>query len=160
MPNWIDSTLKLIVFSTLLLNSNINAEEKYTYGIGLGSLYNGLGGSLSLKGSNSISYLAIGCPAIGYGSGNGFISTCGLGAGYIKSNIFSKSNKHGIGMHIGYSYIDNAEVSEFGPQFGLSYVYFVEGIHSKGWNYGLTPTVSRYSNRNNLTGIFQIGYQY
>jgi len=131
MPNCRNNLLKLLVFSSLLLSINLNAEERYTYGIGLGSLYNGLGGNLAIKNTNSLSYLAIGCPAIGYGSGSGFISTCGLGAGYIKSNIFQNSSKHGIGIHLGYSYIDNAEVSEFGPQLGLSYVYFLDFRVSK-----------------------------
>ena len=135
--------------------------EDLSFGIGGGSLYNGLGANIAHKKNDSLRYFAIGCIQVSYGTGSGVKATCGFGTGYVKTNILSSSNKHGLGIHVGISVIGaNVEGSDFGYQLGGSYVYFFQGIDSPGWNIGLTPSIDRYNGSNHIGGLFEVGYQY
>jgi len=74
------------------------AEENYSFGLGLGTSYSGIGVNISQLNENNMKYISVGC--ISYSTVSG--SACGAGIGWIKTDIFdSDSNKHGFGGYIG-----------------------------------------------------------
>ena len=70
----------LFIFSSLLLTQQLKAEESYSFGVGLGATYSGLGVNMSMLSDSDMKYLSVGC--LGYGGYSGF--TCGAGLGWIK----------------------------------------------------------------------------
>lgn len=67
-----------------------NQDKGFSIGLGLGAMYSGLGTNLSFVSDNDLKYISTGC--VEHGSING--STCGFGAGWIKTDLFgTNSNK-------------------------------------------------------------------
>ena len=142
----------------LTLPFQVIAEEKVTLGLGLGSLYSGLGGNIGLKSKTDFKYLSAGC--ISYSSLNG--SVCGAGAGWVKSDLFTENNtNHGIGVYLGVVGTKNENFDEK-PIYGvgLGYHYFFSGMENSGFNVGATVVAGKENSGIDAGGMLQIGYQF
>lgn len=156
-----------------LLSPQAQAEEKFSFGAGIGAMYSGLGVNAGLKTDKQFKYIAIGC--LGYSrSGNERDAACGGGVGIIRTDLFSGTNdKHGAGLHIGAVMTRNGDsktiyepgsvtvVREIEPVYGvgLSYVYFWNGLSRPGLNLGITPVIGFDHGPRGGFGL-QIGYQF
>jgi len=144
----------LLLFSGTLFATS----DDISYGIGLGQLYNGVGVNVALQDTTSMKYAAIGCMEVGYGSYEGWDTSCGIAVGYVSTSILSSANnKHGLGISIG-AVEDSGDMS---GTIGLGYTYFVNGISDSGLNIGLTPVATfRDSDDNEVGLLLNLGYQF
>jgi len=70
----------------------------FTFGIGTGTLYSGIGVNAGIQSKTDLKYIYVGC--VSYSSLYG--ETCGAGLGWIKTDLFNATNsKHGTSMYIG-----------------------------------------------------------
>ena len=135
------------------------AADRTSFGLGGGSLYNGLGVNVAFVSPENLKFVALGCSEWRNSSSDGTDVTCGVGVGWIKSDILTKKNdKHGIGLHLGLNY-DTRE-SDFEPMLSIPYVFFFKGIDSKGLNIGAAPLVAWESGGAEFGFFLQIGYQF
>ena len=153
-------TNKLVIFSLsiLLFNASALAENKFTAGIGLGSLYAGIGLNVGIQSSTDFKYISSGC--VSYSSMNG--STCGFGLGYMTTELFDyQSNKHAANFYIG---MVGSERDNFDDKAlygaGIGYSYFFSGINKSGGNIGFTVVGAKKSDGLEIGGMLQIGYQF
>ncbi|MGB0893390.1 MAG: hypothetical protein ACPGUD_03215 [Parashewanella sp.] len=132
------------------------AEEKVTFGLGLGSLYSGVGGNIGLKSKTDFKYLSAGC--VSYSSLNG--SVCGAGVGWVKSDLFTQNNtNHGAGLYLGVVGSKNKNFDKkpiYG--IGLGYHYFFSGMENSGFNVGATVVAGK--ENSGVGGMLQVGYQF
>ena len=154
-----------IVLVSLLSITTCNADDKISIGAGIGGMYNGLGANVSFIHESDLQFVSLGCIAIGYGTIGGFSSNCGIGAGWIKSDIISDSDKHAIGINIGLNYNTHLYTNHAEAFIGFPYIYFFKGMTSSGWNIGLTPIIGKYNDNRNEDGIgrliiINLGYQF
>lgn len=161
--------IKLFIFTAIfIIPQNINADNKYTLGLGLGSaLYGGLGANVGVLSQHDMKYISAGVKS--YGSFSGF--TYGAGIGWIKTDLIETgSNKHGIGCYVG---ITDKEIKptkndiildpdnyEYVYGHGLTYNYFFSGIDKSGTNLGFGLINSHYSNTREVSAFFAWGYQF
>ena len=88
------------------------AADRTSFGLGLGALYNGLGVNIAFTDSKDLKFVAVGCSSWGHSSRDGTDVTCGVGVGWIMSDILTKkNNKHGIGLHLGLAYNTRETIS-------------------------------------------------
>lgn len=155
---------EILLFSSVLTNllivSSSIADEKYSAGAGVGALYNGVGVNLGIFEDYGFKYASIGCISIGYSSKDGLLSNCGLGIGWIRSDILSDSNRHGLGIHLGTSYNTHNNRNNLEAFIGIPYVYLFDGMGSDGWNIGVTPIIGE--NHGDIEGgvLLNLGYQF
>lgn len=149
-----------LVFLSVLTPVICFADNEVSLGAGVGSLYSGLGVNAALKGDNYIGYVAAGCVATGYSSGSGWILPCGIGVGWIWTDLLTKTNnRHGIGFYAGpVGYKDNKSVARYG--LGFTYEYFLQGISNKGWNFGITPAAGQLNGKTKGSLFINAGYQF
>jgi len=140
--------------------STIFAEDKVSFGIGSGALYNGLGANVSFMKESDLKYLSLGCIAIGYSSNNGVSSNCGAGAGWMRSDILSENDKHGIGIHIGVTYNTHNDRNDTEVFIGIPYLYFFKRMTAGGWNVGLTPIIGKHNGKAKGGLLLNLGYQF
>jgi hypothetical protein len=135
------------------------AADRTSFGLGLGALYNGLGVNIAFTDSEDLKFVAVGCSSWGHSSRDGTDVTCGVGVGWIMSDILTKKNdKHGIGLHFGLNY--DTRHNDFEPVLSMPYVFFFKGIDSKGLNIGAAPLVAWESGDAKFGLFLQIGYQF
>ncbi len=85
--------------------STLSAADKTSFGLGVGALYNGLGGNLALIKADDLKYMSVGCSEFMSSSLDGTYVTCGVGVGWLRSDILTKKNsKHGLGLNIALDY--------------------------------------------------------
>ena len=135
------------------------AADRTSFGLGVGSLYNGLGVNAAFMSPENLKFVAFGCTGYTRSSYEVTDVTCGVGVGWIKSDILTKKNdKHAIGLHLGLNYdtLDN----DFEPMLSIPYVFFFKGIDSKGLNIGAAPLVKWESGDAKFGLFLQIGYQF
>ncbi len=158
----------LLLLSALSLNCFAEEEQnqRYSIGLGMGAIYSGVGANLALISDNDMKYISTGC--VGYSSLHG--STCGFGAGWIKTDLFDfDSNKHGFGIYAtlvdreryatsNNNQYDFQENDVYGV--GISYNYFFRGISSSGTIIGLSVHATNAEYKDNYGAYFQIGYQF
>lgn len=158
----------------LFLMQQVHAEEKLSFGAGIGTMYSGLGVNLGLKTDRQLKYLSLGCLAHQRSDANRD-SACGAGVGIIRTDLFAADNdKHGLGLYVGavgsanesdpkviYEPSSITVVYEIKPIYGIgiSYVYFWNGIFDKGLNLGITPAIG-FDNGAKGSVLLQIGYQF
>lgn len=169
--------LNIVVLLFFPINELIAKE--YTLGVGLGSLYNGLGVNGGVISNGNLTYVSIGCPGLSYSSqsdsqegennsskqyNNEFRTNCGIGLGYIKTGLFPKNGKHGVGLSFGYSENkttdkrDNGKRSEY--YIGAPYHYFFRENTLRGWNLGVTPLL-RFIDSKSVAGLMlNLGFQF
>lgn len=165
--------------TVFLLMPQAHAEEKFSFGAGIGAMYSGLGINVGLKTENQLKYVAAGCLGHSRGrSGNDVDErdwACGVGVGMLRTDLFDAgNNKHGLGLYVGA--VGSANESDpkviqrpgsttvvYGIKpiygVGISYVYFWNGIFDKGLNLGITPAVG-FDNGAKGSLLLQIGYQF
>ena len=151
--------LTIGIFLTVLYSNTAWSEDNKSFGLGKGSFYNGIGMSYGFQSQNSYKYLSLGCLSISYSSIYGSEYNCGVGAGFIMTDLFkSDGNKHGFGAHVGTSYNEHYRETEYfiAPQ----YVYFFNGINQSGWNLGGSIRLGKYDGESDIIPTFQIGYQF
>ena len=137
-----------------------HAESRISYGVGIGPPYNGLGVNVAHVIPQSMTYLAVGCPALGYGSSSGFVGVCGTGVGYLHA-VFNDRAKHALGIHLGVSRRKFAtEPHGMSYQAGFGYLYFFQNLSTPGWNIGLAVLNDRYLARNHRGLAVDVGYQF
>ena len=167
--------MKKLALLFSLISLNCFAEENiqdndYSIGLGLGTMYSGIGTNLSFVSEKDLKYISAGC--VGYSSNQG--STCGFGAGWIKTDLFdANSNKHGFGIYVSlvgnesyYSYTTSTEgVENYNHErdvygAGVSYTYFVNGINKSGVTFGVSFHATNANFEGRFGGLFQLGYQF
>ena len=148
----------LTVISILLFSHQLKAAESYSFGVGLGATYSGLGVNMSKLSDVDMKYLSVGC--LGYSSYAGYI--CGAGLGWIKTDLFNaNSNKHGLGIYLGAVGTERAYGgSEIVNGVGLGYYYFFNGIGDGGTNLGLTVVTGNGRYQSGTGMMLQLGYQF
>lgn len=137
-----------------------SAEERISFGLGAGALYNGLGANVGFMQASDLKYVSLGCISIAYSSNNGISSNCGLGAGWMRSDILSDNGKHGLGIHVGVTYNTHDDQDDVEVFAGVPYVYFFRGMTTGGWYAGLTPTVGRHDGDIKGGLLINLGYQF
>jgi hypothetical protein len=136
-----------------------SAADKGSFGLGVGALYNGLGGNYALIKADDLKYISVGCSEARHSSGEGTDLTCGVGIGWLRSDILTRKNsKHAIGLNIALDYDQYHSALE--PVIRLPYAFFFRGIDRKGWNIGIAPLVRWDAEGTELGVMFEIGYQF
>jgi len=140
------------------------AEDAMTFGGGIGALYAGIGINIGLRTDHDLKYFAAGCPAIGRSDESGWILPCGVGLGWMRSDLLSRSNnKHGLGIYLGPVGINKGEhLDDDKARYGLgvTYAYFFSGINAKGWLVGITPAIGKDDNKTKGSLLVNGGYQF
>lgn len=139
--------------------STLSAADKTSFGLGVGALYNGLGGNFALIKADDLKYISVGCSEFTSSSLDGTFVTCGVGIGWLKSNILTKKNsKHGLGLNIALDYDQiNSKVE---PSIRIPYVFFFRGLDRRGWNLGVAPLVRWGTYGTDLGVMLEVGYQF
>ncbi|TLU67370.1 hypothetical protein FE810_03560 [Thalassotalea litorea] len=145
------------------------AFDDFGYGLGFGILYSGLGGNINVTKEYDMKYASIGC--LGHSSEGGL--ACGLGVGWIRTNLFDVdpfyADKHGIGIYIGAVGSEKSrEPSNRFPEYdnetvwGLagSYHYFLNGIEEPGTNLGASFVIGDGRDDTEFGLLLQVGYQF
>ena len=141
--------------------------DKLSYGAGMGQIYNGFGGNINLNTEIEMRYISLGCTEFSKGDHNKRENVCGIGIGYLRTDIlpkylpefFSDTNKHGVGAS--FSIMSNSYTDKADLLFAYGYTYFTEGISSRGWNFGISPTYQYSKSLDDKIGIIMdIGYQF
>jgi hypothetical protein len=159
-----------LVFSFVAMSAfadDTNNDGTYSFGVGAGAPYAGLGGHVAKVSDTDMKYLSLGC--IQYSSLMG--SACGLGAGWMVTDLFdATSNNHGLGIYA--LQTAGEELSERTGGFfaidkhqnysavGLNYTYFSNGINKSGFTFGLSVHATNADYDRKINGMFQIGYQF
>jgi len=153
---------KLLSTITLLsgLFAATAAADQTSFGAGLGALYNGVGINLARMNGADFKYAALGCGNLGYSSRNGTLSNCGIGAGWLRSDILGKTGRHGLGIHLGITYNTHENRDRIEMFVGLPYAYFFNGMDTAGLNLGLTPYLGRHNDENRAGFLLNLGYQF
>jgi len=139
--------------------STLSAADKTSFGLGVGALYNGLGGNLALIKADDFRFVSLGCSEFMSSSLDGTNVTCGVGIGLLRSDILTKKNsKHGLGLNISLDY-DGFE-SKLEPSIRLPYVFFFRGLDRRGWNLGVAPLVRWDADGTDLGVMLEVGYQF
>lgn len=163
--------MKILAFTLSLLSLTCTAEDgepekKYSIGVGMGALYTGIGANLSIISTTDMKYISAGCVE----TSSVDDSTCGFGAGWIKTDLFDfDSNKHGFGVYaslVGHESdytLENNEYVYHNEDYygvGLSYTYFVSGIDDSGATIGVSFHATNAEFEGRFGALFQIGYQF
>lgn len=150
--------IKILVASTLISTSNLKAEESYSFGVGIGVLYSGIGANISTRTANEMKYLSAG--VLSYSTNHG--ATYGGGIGWIKTDVLhSDNNKHGLGVYLG---AVGTEVTyrKRSALYGgaLSYHYFFNGINTSGTTIGLSASYGKGKYDDGSGIMLELGYQF
>jgi hypothetical protein len=143
---------------TLVISSQSFANERFTFGLGAGTLYSGLGINVGMQSKTDLKYISAGC--VSYSSIYG--ETCGVGAGWITTDLFDFQNsKHGASFYAGivgrkYDNFDHKAI--YGA--GLGYHYFFRGLGNSGANIGFTVTAGNGRDDIAMGSMLQLGYQF
>ncbi len=149
-----------LVFLAVFIPATSFGDNEVSFGAGVGSLYSGLGVNAALKGDSHFGYVAAGCVAMGYNTTSGWTFPCGIGAGWLQTDLLTQANnRHGIGFYIGpVGYTDDRKVAIYG--LGFTYEYFSQGVNNKGWNFGITPTIGKKNGKTKEGFFLNAGYQF
>lgn len=135
------------------------ADNELSVGVGIGALYSGIGVNAALKGDNHIGYVSAGCIGIGHSDNSGWILPCGIGAGWIWTNLLTNANnRHGIGLYAGPVGMNEDDKARYGV--GITYVYFLQGVKAKGWHFGITPAIGKENGDTKGSLLINAGYQF
>jgi hypothetical protein len=150
--------LTCIVISCSLHTPALLAEG-YSFGIGIGHLYSGVGINYTQHLDRSQAYASLGCLAAAtHSSSNDLETVCGIGLGYIRTHLFSESDKHGIGLSTGVYRNTDEDENEY--ILGPTYTFFTNGVNNPGWSIGVMPYMSKMKGRDtDYEVMFNVGYQ-
>jgi hypothetical protein len=148
-----------LLFVFVVATGSLSAADKTSFGVGVGALYNGLGGNFALIKADDMKYVSIGCTEARSSSTHGTDVTCGVGVGWLRADIFTRKNsKHALGLNLALDY--DQFHSEIEPSIRLPYVYFFKGIERRGLNLGLAPLIRWDANGTEFGVMFEVGYQF
>ena len=148
-----------LVVLAIFWSSTCNAEDEISYGIGTGALTSGLGVNAALRGDNHMGYIAAGCIGFGYSNVQGWILPCGIGAGWIQTDLLTNANNHyGLGVYVVPVGMNDDKKARYGV--GVTYVYLLQGVNGKGWNFGFTPATGQENGTAKDSLLINIGYQF
>ncbi len=154
MKNGILAT-SLISFS---LYMPVIQAESHSVGIGVGHLYSGIGINYTQHRDNHLAYGSLGCIAVAHSSNSGIETECGVGAGYIMTNLFRETDRHGFGLYTGV--YRNTEEDANEVIFGPTYTFFSNGMGNPGWSIGVMPYLRKVRNQDtDYQVLFNLGYQ-
>lgn len=150
-------TKTFLITSLFASSFNATANQRFSFGAGMGSLYSGLGINAGLRTNHDFKYISVGCVA--YSERYGKI--CGAGAGWISTNwLDPKKHKHGVGVYMGI--VGSKRVSFYDAEarygVGVGYHYFFNGIGQSGTNLGVTIMTD--TDQTGVGGMLQLGYQF
>lgn len=151
-------TKSFLLALPLVVSSQILANDNFTFGIGAGSFYSGIGVNAGIKSKTDIKYISAGC--VSYSSLNG--EACGAGIGWVTTDLLSSTNnKHGTSVYLGIVGSENTYYNN-DPIYGLGlgYHYFFRGINNSGFNLGFTFVTGKDNDDLDIDGMFQVGYQF
>jgi hypothetical protein len=151
----------ILVFLVLVavLTSAPSAADRTSFGLGLGALYNGLGGNIALVKADDLKVFSLGCSEATSSSIDGTNLTCGVGFSWLRSDILTKKNsKHGLGVNVALDYDQFHSKTE--PVVRVPYIFFFKGIDRRGLNIGLAPFVRWEADGTEFGALLEIGYQF
>ena len=151
-------TKLLLSTFTMVVSPQPLAIDNFTFGLGAGSFYSGIGVNAGVKSKTDLKYISVGC--VSYSSIHG--ETCGVGIGWVKTDIFDfQTPKNGASIYMG---VVGSEYTSFDHKaiygVGLGYHYFFRGIDKSGFNLGFTVTAGNENDGVAMGGMFQVGYQF
>lgn len=150
--------IALLALAGLAAHTSV-AADRTSFGIGIGPLHSGLGGNLAMISADDLKFLSVGCSELSQSSLDGTNLTCGVGVGWLRSDIVTRKNsKHGLGINLAVDY--DSRHSKLEPAVRIPYVFFFKGIDRKGWNLGLAPLVRWDAEGTELGVMFEVGYQF
>lgn len=136
--------MKALAFVIALAATSASAQDRVSFGLGIGAPFAGLGVNLALAGKNEFKYLAGGCVAYER-SGSMNQSACGVGAGWLRTDLFDPTgDRHGLGLYLGPvsgEWENRSLRAVYGG--GLTYAYFTQGVSRSGLHPGATVAVGR-----------------
>ncbi len=158
-------SMKILLGSVLallgiLFTTPASAGNQASLGFGFGALYNGVGFNLAFPEDDDLKYVSLGCLAFGYSSSNGTFSNCGIGAGWMRSDILSSNGRHGLGVHVGITRNSDTDNDATEVFVGIPYSYFFRGMDAAGSNIGLTPILGRHNGSVGAGMLLNLGYQF
>ena len=156
----------LILTLTLLSFYSVAFEDTdLSLGLGIGSMYSGLGANISFISKNDIKYASAGCV-----ESDAYENTCGFGLGWIRTDLFGdQTKKHGVGIYasiVGHERYLTLENDQYKSNendiygIGLSYTYFMNGIDRSGATFGLSFHATNAEDEDSIGSFLQIGYQF
>lgn len=164
-------TMVLLLVSVSAATTAEEQSNRFSAGLGIGSVFSGLGANAAFISETDMKYLSAGC--VKFSSLHG--STCGFGAGWIKTDLFdTNSDKHGFGLYTSIvdsehkqslTFYNDGSVKTFDHYsdilgIGLSYTYFSNGISRPGFHYGISVHGTNAEYNGKVGGFLQIGYQF
>ncbi len=152
-------SLRTCILISCCLQTPALLAEGYSFGIGVGHLYSGVGINYTKHLNRSQAYASLGCMAAAtHSSSNDIETVCGIGLGYIRTHLFSDSDKHGIGLSTGVYRNTDADENEY--ILGPTYTFFMNGVNNPGWSFGVMPYMSKVSGQDtDYEVMFNLGYQ-
>jgi len=151
-------TLSLLALFACSLS--VNAEDSYSFGVGLGTAYSGIGVNVAQVSQDDMKYASAGCVSTSsiYGS------TCGVGVGWITTDLLdAESNKIGLGAYLGIVGRKRDGITfehEASYGVGIGYHYFFNGIDQPGTRLGFSFVVGADSDDNSDGLLLELGYQF
>lgn len=153
---------RIVAISLLVIAAaagTTSAADKGSFGLGVGALYNGLGGNYALIKADDLKYISLGCSELTRSSAEGTDLTCGVGIGWLRSDLLTRKNsRHAIGLNVALDY--DQYHSELEPAIRLPYAFFFRGIDRRGWNIGVAPLVRWDAEGTEVGVMFEVGYQF
>lgn len=144
---------------TCLASNASLAADRTSFGLGIGALYSGLGGNMAMISADDLKFFSVGCSELSQSSLDGTNLTCGVGVGWLRSDIVTgKNSKHGLGINLAVDY--DSRHSKLEPAVRIPYVFFFRGIDRKGWNLGLAPLVRWDAEGTEFGVMIEVGYQF
>ncbi|MBI3775363.1 MAG: hypothetical protein HY273_07400 [Gammaproteobacteria bacterium] len=153
---------KLSVFGCVflaVLAHAAKADDKISFGVGLGAAYGGVGINVARITAGNMYYGAVGCYAYSTGEKD---AACGGALGWISTNLFAQANdQHGIGVVIGAVGAENNS-SGLNAVYGggVTYTYFFSGLNQRGANVGAGIAGGDYKRGVDSILLIQLGIQF
>jgi hypothetical protein len=145
-----------------LFVADTSADERYSFGLGIGTMYAGLGANVAWLSDNNFSYLTVGCIGVVHDRDGPDDGACGAGIGWLRKNVFSSlSEKHGFGFHLGpvSTALGGTKVDAI-YGVGATYAYFSNGVGQRGFVLGATPSLGRKHGDMKAYFSLNLGYQF
>jgi hypothetical protein len=152
--------IKALCFYSLFFANVAIADDSNSFGVGIGSMYNGIGFSYGLKEETSFRYGSLGCISLSSSDSRGTELNCGIGFGFVTTNMISSNNNHGVGIHLGLTYNEHENLNEVEGFVSPQYVYFLKGISHSGFNVGANTWFGKRDGSSDSGVGVQAGYQF
>lgn len=157
----------MIAIACLLSITTAHARAEASFGIGMGSLFGGLGVNLAGKTEHNIFYGAVGCYAIIFSEHKDQSDTCGPSVGWLTEAWWN--NKVMLGIYGGNVGVYNDKYrknfttedryrTDYGV--GLSLQYFRSGHTERSVVFGSSLGAGFSDDKNHLHLSFTVGYQF